>query len=102
MIQGMNKIIKKVLPLGDRVLVRPAPVADKVDGILLSEDAKDRPDRGQVVAAGPGIRDMGKLVPLDVRKGDRIIYAKGFGTEIDVAGEKLLIMRQDDILGITK
>ena len=98
----MNNIIKKVKPLADRVMVRPAPVAEKVGEILLAEEAKERPYRGVVVAAGPGIRDMGKLVRLDVKAGDKILYAKGSGIEIDVAGEKLLVMRQDDILGITK
>jgi len=97
-----SDIIKKIKPLADRVLVRPEPVADKVGEILLSEEAKEKPSRGVVVAAGPGLLDMGKLVRLDVKKGDRILYAKFSGMEIDVAGEKLLVMRQDDILGIIK
>jgi chaperonin GroES len=95
-----SKLIEKLKPLADRVLVRPAPQEDEIEGIMLSEDAKERPQRGEIVAAGPGIREDGKLVRLDVKKGDRIIFGKNLGSEIEVGGEKLLIMRQDDILGI--
>ena len=93
-------LLEKLKPLADRVLVRPNQEENQIDGIMIPENAKGRPQRGQVVAAGPGIREEGKLVRLDVKVGDKIVFGKGLGMEIDVAGEKLLIMRQDDILGV--
>lgn len=95
-----NKIIEKLKPLADRVLVRPDPKKEEIGGIMLAEGAKEAPQRGLVVAAGPGIREEGKLYKLDVKPGQRVIYSKGMGSEIDLNGEKLLLMRQDDILGI--
>ena len=95
-----KKVLEKLKPLADRVLVRPFPQGGNIDGILISDNAKERPQRGQVVAAGPGIREDGKLVRLDVKKGDRVLYSKSAIMEIQIAGETLLIMRQDDILGV--
>ena len=95
-----KKVLEKLKPLADRVLVRPFPPEDTIAGILLAENAKERPQRGQVVAAGPGIREDSKLVRLDVKAGDNVLYSKSAIMELEVGGEKLLIMRQDDILGV--
>jgi len=95
-----EKIIAKLKPLADRVLVRPFPEADEIDGIKIPDQVKEKPQRGQVLAVGPGIREDGKLVKLDVKPGDKIIYSKSAFTEIEVGGEKLMVMRQDDIIGV--
>ena len=95
-----KKLLSKLKPLADRVLVRPIPEADKVGDIIIPEGAKERPQRGVVVAVGPGIREDGKLVRLDVKVGDKIIFSKTVFTDIEIGGEKLLIMRQDEILGV--
>ena len=93
-------VIKKLKPLADRVVVRPDPAEEKIDGIIIPDNAKEKPQRGEVLAVGPGYREDGKMVRLDVKKGDRIVFSKTVFTELEVAGEKLLIMRQDDIIGI--
>ena len=94
--------IKKIKPLSDRVLVKPTEkVEEKRGGIIIPDTAKEKPQEGEVIAAGPGKRDdSGKLIPMDVKAGDRILYGKYSGTEIKLEDEELLIMHQDDILGI--
>ena len=91
-----------VKPLGDRVLVQPIEQEEvKKGGIIIPDTAKEKPQEGKVVAVGPGKRDdNGKLIPMDVKKGDRVLYSKYGGTEIKIDGKDHLIMREDDILGV--
>jgi chaperonin GroES len=91
-----------IRPLGDRVVVEPIE-QDEVTatGLLLPETAKEKPQQGLVVAAGKGRRDdNGKVIAMDVKAGDKILFAKYAGTEIKMDGKKLLIMKETDILGI--
>ncbi len=89
-------------PLHDRVLVRRVDAEEKTSGgIIIPDTAKEKPQEGEVVAAGAGTRsDDGKLTPLDVKAGDRILFGKWSGTEVKLNGEDLLIMKESDILGI--
>lgn len=92
----------KFRPLHDRVVVEPLEQEEKTSGgIIIPDTAKDKPMQGQVTAAGPGARgDDGKLTPLDVKKGDVVLYGKWSGTEVKLDGKTLLIMRETDIMGI--
>jgi chaperonin GroES len=92
----------KVRPLGDRVLVKPIEKADeKKSGIIIPDTAKEKPQEGLVVAVGKGkTSDDGKLVPMEVKAGDKILYGKYSGTEIKIDNVDHLILHQDDILGI--
>ena len=89
-------------PLGDRVLVRRVEEEEKTKGgIIIPDTAKEKPQEGEVIAVGPGGRDdSGKLQPLDVTVGDRILFGKWSGTEVKLDGEDLLIMKESDILGV--
>ena len=89
-------------PLHDRVLVRRVEAEEKTaGGIIIPDTAKEKPQEGEVVAAGAGARDeSGKVTPLDVKAGDRILFGKWSGTEVKINGEDLLIMKESDILGI--
>ena len=89
-------------PLHDRVLVRRIEQSDKTaGGIIIPDTAKEKPMEGEIVAVGPGARDeKGTLVPLDVKKGDRILFGKWSGTEIKLDGVEYLIMKESDIMGI--
>ena len=89
-------------PLGDRVLVKRVKEEEKTKGgIIIPDTAKEKPQEGEVIAVGPGARDeSGKLQPLDVKVGDRILFGKWSGTEVKLQGEDLLIMKESDILGI--
>lgn len=89
-------------PLHDRVLVRRIDEDEKTaGGIIVPDTAKEKPMRGEVLAVGPGARDdAGKLVPLDVKVGDEILFGKWSGTEVKMDGEELLIMKEADIMGI--
>ncbi len=89
-------------PLGDRVLVRRVEEEEKTKGgIIIPDTAKEKPQEGEVLAVGPGARDeSGKIQPLDVRVGDRILFGKWSGTEVKLDGEDLLIMKESDILGV--
>ena len=89
-------------PLQDRILVRRTEAEEKTaGGIIIPDTAKEKPKEGEVVAAGPGARDeAGKLQPLDVKVGDRILFGKWSGTEIKLDGEDLLIMKESDVLGM--
>ncbi|MEI6083735.1 MAG: co-chaperone GroES [Verrucomicrobiota bacterium] len=91
-----------VKPLGDRVLVQAIEQAEvKKGGIIIPDTAKEKPQEGKVIAIGTGKRDEGgKLIPFEVKKGDRVLISKYGGTEIKVDGHDYLIMREDDILGI--
>jgi chaperonin GroES len=90
----------KLQPLADRVVVRPIEREEKTkSGIYLPDTAKEKPQEGEIVAAGPGkMTDDGKRIPMDVKAGDRVIYAKYGGTEIKVDNEDLIILRESDIL----
>ncbi|MEE8122656.1 MAG: co-chaperone GroES [Alphaproteobacteria bacterium] len=92
----------KLRPLHDRVLVKPLEVEEKTTGgIIIPDTAKEKPMEGKVVAAGPGSRsEDGKLHPLDVKKGDRILFGKWSGTEVKLDGEDLMIMKESDIMGV--
>ena len=92
----------KFRPLHDRVVVRRLEAEEKTaGGIIIPDTAKEKPMEGEIVAAGPGARDeTGKLVPLDVKEGDRILFGKWSGTEVKLDGEDLLIMKESDILGV--
>ena len=89
-------------PLHDRVLVRRVEAEEKTaGGIIIPDTAKEKPQEGEVVAAGGGVKnDKGEISPLDVKAGDRILFGKWSGTEVKVDGEDLLIMKESDILGI--
>lgn len=92
-----------VRPLGDRVLVKPLDQDETKTkgGIIIPDSAKEKPMEGEVVAIGTGKRDeTGKVHPLEVKKGDKVLYSKYGGTEVNIDGQKCLIMREDDILGI--
>ena len=92
----------KFKPLHDRVVVRRVEEEAKTKGgIIIPDTAKEKPMEGEIVAVGPGARDeKGALVPLDVKKGDRILFGKWSGTEIKLDGDDLLIMKESDIMGI--
>ncbi|MFK8250942.1 co-chaperone GroES [Ancylobacter terrae] len=92
----------KFRPLHDRVVVKRLDAEEKTaGGIIIPDTAKEKPSQGEVVAAGPGARDdAGKLVPLDVKAGDRVLFGKWSGTEVKIDGVDYLIMKESDILGI--
>lgn len=94
----------KFRPLHDRILVRRVEEEQKTaGGIIIPDTAKEKPMQGEVLAAGPGVRDeQGKLIPLDVKEGDRILFGKWSGTEVKIEGEELLIMKESDVLGIVE
>jgi chaperonin GroES len=89
-------------PLHDRVVVKRLDGEEKTKGgIIIPDTAKEKPQEGEVIAVGAGARDeAGKLVPLDVKAGDRVLFGKWSGTEVKIGGEDLLIMKESDILGV--
>ncbi|OGS24370.1 MAG: co-chaperone GroES [Elusimicrobia bacterium RIFOXYB2_FULL_48_7] len=91
-------------PLGDRVLVEPIEQKEtKKGGIIIPDTAKEKPQEGKVIAAGPGkTDDTGKKVSMDVKAGDKVLYGKYSGTEVKINDKEMLIMHQDDILGIVE
>jgi chaperonin GroES len=91
----------KIKPLSDRVLIQPAPAEQKTEsGIIIPDSAKEKPQEGTVVAAGPGKVENGNKIEMSVAEGDKVLYGKYSGTEITLDGEEYLIMRESDILGI--
>ena len=92
----------KFRPLHDRVMIRRVdPEGRSTGGIIIPDTAKEKPQEGEVIAVGPGARDeAGKIQPLDVKSGDRILFGKWSGTEVKLDGEDLLIMKESDILGV--
>lgn len=92
----------KFTPLHDRILVRRVEEAETTrGGIIIPDTAKDKPQEGEVIAVGKGkINEEGKVRPLDVKEGDRILFGKYSGTEIKIDGEELVIMREEEVLGI--
>lgn len=87
-----------IQPLGDRVLVMPAPAEEKIGGIIIPDTAKEKPLRGKIVAAGNGTKDEEMIL----KAGDEVLYGKYAGTELEFNGEKYLMMRQSDVLAIIK
>ena len=92
----------KFRPLHDRVVIKRIDAEDKTKGgIIIPDTAQEKPQEGEVIAVGPGARDeSGKLVPLDLTAGDRILFGKWSGTEIKLEGEELLIMKESDVMGL--
>lgn len=92
----------KFRPLHDRVLVRRVEQGEKTSGgIIIPDTAKEKPMEGEVLTVGPGGRDeSGKLIPIDVKVGDRVLFGKWSGTEVRIEGEDLLIMKESDIMGV--
>ena len=89
-------------PLHDRVVVKRIDAEDKTaGGIIIPDTAKEKPSQGEVIAVGPGGRDEnGKLFPIDVQVGDRVLFGKWSGTEVKIDGQELLIMKESDIMGV--
>ena len=94
----------KLRPLGDRVVIQPTPREEMTkSGIVLPDTAKEKPQEGKILAAGPGrLTDEGKREPMDVKEGDTVLYAKYAGTEFKIEGDELLIVSQKDILAIVE
>jgi chaperonin GroES len=92
----------KFRPLHDRVVVKRIEAEEKsTGGIIIPDTAKEKPSQGEVIAVGPGGRDeSGKLIPIDVKEGNRVLFGKWSGTEVKIDGEELLIMKESDIMGI--
>ena len=94
----------KLRPLQDRILVRRVEEAQKTKGgIIIPDSAKEKPAEGEVIAVGAGkVSDDGKKIPLEIKKGDRILFSKYGGTEVNIDDEEYLIMREDDVLGVVE
>jgi chaperonin GroES len=92
----------KFRPLHDRVAVKRVDSETKsAGGIIIPDTAAEKPQQGEVIAAGPGTRDeSGKLIPLDIKKGDKVIFGKWSGTEVKIDGQEILIMKESDIMGV--
>ncbi len=92
----------KFRPLHDRVVIRRLEAEEKSKGgIIIPDTVKEKPQEGEVVAVGPGARDeSGKIVPLDLKAGDRVLFGKWSGTEVKIDGQELLIMKESDIMGV--
>src|SRR6266542_746514 len=92
----------KFRPLHDRVVVKRIEAEAKTSGgIIIPDTAKEKPQQGEVIAVGPGGRDeAGKLIPIDIKAGDRVLFDKWSGTEVKIDGQELLIMKESDIMGI--
>jgi chaperonin GroES len=92
----------KFRPLHDRVVIRRIEGEEKTKGgIIIPDTVKEKPQEGEVVAVGPGARDEnGKLLPIDLKKGDRVLFGKWSGTEVKIDGQELLIMKETDIVGV--
>jgi chaperonin GroES len=98
----MERNFMKFRPLHDRVVVRRIESEEKTKGgIIIPDTAKEKPQEGEIIAVGSGARDeSGKLIPLDVKAGDRVLFGKWSGTEVKIDGEDLLIMKESDIMGV--
>src|ERR1700704_4415058 len=97
-----RRIDMKFRPLHDRVVVKRIDAEDKTKGgIIIPDTAKEKPQEGEIIAVGPGGRDeAGKLIPIDVKPGNRVLFGKWSGTEVKIDGEDLLIMKESDIMGV--
>ena len=94
----------RLRPLGDRVLVKALEKKDEIrSGIIIPDTAKEKPQEGEIIAVGKGkVTEDGKLIPMDVKAGDKILYGKYSGTEVKIEGQEYLIMHQEDILGLVE
>jgi chaperonin GroES len=95
----------KIKPLGDKVLVKPDETSEEktTGGIIIPDTAKEKPQKGEVVAVGPGRQDeAGKVIPMNVKAGDKVLYSKYGGSELEFEGARYLIMREDDIQAVFK
>jgi chaperonin GroES len=91
----------KVTPLADRVVVKPLEEAEQMrGGLYIPDTAKEKPQQGEIVAVGPGKYEDGKLAPMTVKIGDRVLYGKYSGTEVTIEGENVLILRESDVLAV--
>ena len=92
----------KFRPLHDRIVIRRLEGEERTKaGIIIPDTAKEKPQEGEVVAVGPGARDeAGKLIPIDLKAGDRVLFGKWSGTEVKIDGEELLIMKESDVMGV--
>jgi chaperonin GroES len=91
----------KLSPLADRVVVKAAEESEQMrGGLYIPDTAKEKPQQGEIIAVGPGKYEDGKLVPMSVKKGDKVLYGKYSGTEVTIDGEQLLILRESDVLAI--
>src|SRR5712671_451747 len=101
-LQKFKEDIMKFRPLHDRVVVKRIDAEEKTaGGIIIPDTAKEKPSQGEVTAVGPGGRDeSGKLIPIDVQVGDRVLFGKWSGTEVKIDGQELLIMKESDIMGV--
>jgi chaperonin GroES len=92
----------KIKPLGDRVVIKPSPAEEKTKGgIILPDTAKEKPVIGEIVAVGQGRKaDDGKLIPMDLKVGDKVLYGKYSGTEVTIDSQEYLIMRESDIFAV--
>ncbi|MDP2410750.1 MAG: co-chaperone GroES [Pseudolabrys sp.] len=92
----------KFRPLHDRIVVRRITALEKTKGgIIIPDSAQEKPSEGEVIAVGPGGRDeSGKLIPIDIKTGDRVLFGKWSGTEVKLDGEDLLIMKESDVMGV--
>ena len=92
----------KFRPLHDRVVVRRLDSDEKTKGgIIIPDTAKEKPQEGEIIAVGPGGRDeSGKLIPIDVKTGDKVLFGKWSGTEVKIDGQELLIMKESDVMGV--
>jgi chaperonin GroES len=97
-----SKILMKFRPLHDRVVVKRVDSETKTSGgIIIPDTAAEKPQQGEVVAVGPGSRDeSGKLVAIDIKKGDKVLFGKWSGTEVKIDGQDLLIMKESDVMGV--
>jgi chaperonin GroES len=104
MLEGLGRNPMKFRPLQDRVLIRRIEEEEKTaGGIIIPDTAKEKPMEGEVIAAGPGTRDDdGKLRPLDVKVGDRVLFGKWSGTEIKIDGEDFVVAKESDIMGVVE
>jgi chaperonin GroES len=101
-LEGIPRAKANFRPLHDRVLVKRVDAETKTKGgIIIPDSAKEKPSQGEIVAVGPGGRDeAGKLIPIDLKVGDRVLFGKWSGTEIKLDGQELLIMKESDIMGV--
>ncbi len=97
-------MVNRIRPLHDRVIVKRVEETEQRSkgGIIIPDTAKEKPQEGQVLAVGSGRREDGKVIPLDVKTGDRILFGKYAGSEIKIDGEECLILREEDILGVVE
>src|SRR3974390_1232160 len=102
MVQELRRTTMKVRPLHDRVVVKRIEAEEKTaSGIIIPDTAKEKPSQGEVIAVGPGARDeAGKLIPIDLKVGNRVLFGKWSGTEVKIDGEELLTMKESAIMGI--